>query len=216
MPAVSTPAAVEEQILVLPTALFHQIGYFQGFSAELDHYLPALLDDSQLSYRPRGAMEQDPSFKQLIPYCLFRHTDSDGVVRLFSYLRGKGGGEARLRAKRSVGVGGHISSIDASNFKGAAGASHHVYREGLERELAEEIIIDTAFRETCVGLINDDETEVGRVHIGVVHLFDVDEPNVASREDDLTDPRFIPVSEILGELDGYESWSQIAVRALFN
>ncbi len=210
MPAVATPAVTEEQILVLPTALFHTIGHFQGFSAELDRYLPALLDDSQLSYRPRGAMEQDPSFKQLIPYCLFRHTDAAGMVRIFSYLRGKGGGEARLRAKRSVGVGGHISSIDS-----AAGASHHVYREGLERELAEEIVIDTPYRETCVGLINDDETEVGRVHIGVVHLFDVDEPNVASREDDLTDPRFIPVSEILGELDGYESWSQIAVRALF-
>jgi predicted NUDIX family phosphoesterase len=215
MPAVATPVVTEEQILVLPTELFHQIGHFQGFSAELERYLPALLDDSQLSYRPRGAMEQDPSFKQLIPYCLFRHTDSGGVVRLFSYLRGKGGGEARLRAKRSVGVGGHISSVDAAGFKGTGGASHHVYREGLERELAEEIVIDTPFRETCVGLINDDETDVGRVHIGVVHLFDVEQPNVASREDDLTDPQFIPVSEILGELEGYESWSQIAVRALF-
>ena len=58
-------------------------------------------------------MEEDPSFKQLIPYVLFRWTDADGTVHLFEYLRGSGQGERRLHAKRSVGVGGHISTIDA-------------------------------------------------------------------------------------------------------
>ncbi len=59
-------------------------------------------------------MEDDPSFKQLIPYVLFRWTDADGTVHLFEYLRGSGQGERRLHAKRSVGVGGHISSLDAA------------------------------------------------------------------------------------------------------
>ncbi len=88
-------------------------------------------------------MEEDPSFKQLIPYVLFRWTDADGTVHLFEYQRGSGQGERRLHAKRSVGVGGHISSIDAE-----AGHLHHVYREGMRRELDEEVLIDTPYTET--------------------------------------------------------------------
>ncbi|MEO1496258.1 MAG: phosphoesterase [Planctomycetota bacterium] len=209
----ATDAVAEEQVLVVPTSELHAIGHFQGFSPEVDRYLKPLLASEGLSYRPRGAMEDDPSFKQLIPYVLMRHTDAAGGVRVFSYQRGGGGGEARLRAKRSVGVGGHISTLDATHEVAAADAG--LYRRGLERELAEEVSIETAFRESMVGLINDDETAVGRVHLGVVHVFDVDEPRVTPREDDLADARFLPVQAVLGDIDGYESWSQIAVRALF-
>lgn len=211
MPA--TPTAVEEHVLVVPTPELHAIGHFQGFSPEVERYLKPLLNSDGLSYRPRGAMEEDPTFKQLIPYVLLRHTDADGAVSVFCYQRGQNGGEARLRAKRSVGVGGHISTLDASHENAAA--DEGLYRRGLERELAEEIAIDTPFKESMVGLINDDETPVGKVHLGVVHLFDVEQPSVAPREDDLADARFMPIDEILADLDGYESWSQIAVRALF-
>ena len=145
-----------------------------------------------VEYRARGEMEADPSFKQLIPYCLFRWTDADGTPHLFEYQRGGGSGEARLHAKRSVGVGGHISSIDAE-----VGPSHHVYREGMRRELEEEVIIDTPYKETVVGLINDDETPVGQVHLGMVHLCDVEEPNVRPREADILGARFTPVADIL-------------------
>jgi predicted NUDIX family phosphoesterase len=205
------PAVAEEQVLVVPTSRFHALGHFQGFSANIDQYLPALLDGDDLSYRSRGKMEQDSSFKQLIPYVLFRHTDDAGVVRLFQYTRGGGQGEKRLHAKRSVGVGGHISAEDAAN----RGGHHDVYREGMRRELAEEVAIDTPYRETCVGLINDDETPVGTVHLGVVHLCDVERPEVAPREDDILDAGFRPVAEILAEIDRFETWSQIVVRALF-
>src|SRR5689334_273394 len=73
------PAVAEERVLVVPTKRFHALGHFQGFTADMSRYLPALLEGDDLSYRPRGEMEQDPSFKQLIPYMLFRYTDSDGV-----------------------------------------------------------------------------------------------------------------------------------------
>ena len=99
---------------MVPTSRFHALGHFQGFSADMARYLPALLEGDDLSYRPRGEMEQDPSFKQLIPYVVFRHTDPAGAVHVFQYTRGGGQGEARLHAKRSVGVGGHISTEDAS------------------------------------------------------------------------------------------------------
>lgn len=201
----------EERVLVVPTARFHALGHFQGFSPEVERYLPALLEGDDLSYRPRGEMEQDPSFKQLIPYVLFRYVGSDGVVQLFQYTRGGGQGEARLRAKRSVGVGGHISTVDAE----LADNHHDVYREGMQRELAEEVAIDAPYAAQCVGLINDDETPVGQVHLGVVHVFDLEAPEVRPREADIQETGFRPVSEILAELDRFESWSQIVVRALF-
>ncbi len=211
MPATETVA--EEQVLVVPTEVFHELGHFQGFSADVDRYLAPLLASDGLAYRPRGAMEEDPSFKQLIPYVLFRHTDAAGVVRVFSYQRGGGGGEKRLRAKRSVGVGGHISTLDASHE--TAGADEGLYRRGLERELAEEVRIGSAYREQTAGLINDDETPVGKVHLGVVHVFDLEEPSVTSAEADLAEGQFLPIEQILAEVDTYESWSQIAVKALF-
>lgn len=199
-----------ENVLVVPTDLFRELGYFQGFSRDVSRYLPQLLEGRQIEYRPRGEMEEDPSYKQLIPYVLFRWTDDNGQTQLFQYQRGGGMGEKRLHAKRSVGVGGHISSLDAS-----AGQLDHVYREGMRRELEEEVAIETPYTETIAGLINDDETPVGRVHLGVVHLCDVERPAIAPREEDVLDARFRPITEILASLDEFETWSQIAVRALF-
>jgi len=200
-----------EKVLVVPTPLFHELGYFQGFCPDVQRYFDPLVHSQQASYRPRGDMEEDPNFKQLIPYVLFRYTSPSGEVHLFDYLRGGGVGEARLRAKRSVGVGGHISLEDAGNVTLAG----DVYREGMMRELAEEVHIDTEYAESAVGLLNDDQTEVGKVHLGVVHLCDVHAPHVRPREDDLTDAGFRPIDTVIAELDRYESWSQIVVRALF-
>jgi predicted NUDIX family phosphoesterase len=85
----------------------------------------------------------------------------------------------------------------------------------MRRELEEEVIIETAYDEQIVGLINDDLTPVGQVHLGVVHLCDVAEPLVRAREADVLEAGFRPVSEILSRMEEFETWSQIAVRALF-
>ena len=103
-----------EHVLVVPTEVFHRLGHFQGFSGDTERYLRGLLDPAHTSYRPRSAMEHDPSFKQLIPYVIFRHRDAAGQTLLFQYTRGKGQGESRLHAKRSIGIGGHISAEDAA------------------------------------------------------------------------------------------------------
>ena len=203
------PATDTEQVLVVPTQLFHDLGYFQGFSSDVERYLEPLLGSDHVSYRPRGAMEQDPSFKQLIPYVIFRHTDADGNVSVFEYQRGSGQGESRLHAKRSVGIGGHISSDDAEVD------SANPYQEGMARELEEEVVIDTRYEDRCVGLINDDETEVGKVHLGVVHLLDVAEPSIRPAEEDIISRGFRPVEELLADLEGFESWSRICLEALF-
>ena len=102
-----------EQVLVVPTELLHQLGYFQGFLPGAEGYLDTLLSPQHTSYRPRSEMEADPSFKQLIPYVIFCHRDAAGNLSVFRYTRGTGQGEQRLHSKHSVGIGGHISSDDA-------------------------------------------------------------------------------------------------------
>ncbi len=203
-----------ECVLVVPTELFHRLGHFQGFSSDVDRYLGELLNPQHTSYRPRQEVEQDPSFKQLIPYVIFRYGDARGRVFVFQYTRGKGQGEGRLHSKKSVGIGGHISLDDCPSTQ----ASQHAaaaYQEGMRRELAEEVAIDTPCAERCVGLINDDLTEVGRVHLGVVHVFDVERPQVRPLEADIVDAGFRPVEEILADASPLESWSQICMHALF-
>jgi predicted NUDIX family phosphoesterase len=200
-------AVATEHVLVVHTSVFHEIGHFQGFSSETSRYLERLLRPEHMSYRPRPEMEQDPSFKQLIPYVVFRYVTPAGEVTLFQYRRGKGQGEQRLHSKRSIGIGGHISSDDA----GAESA----YDEGMRRELAEEVRIDTPYRSQIAGLINDDLTEVGKVHLGVVHLFEVESPDVHPREEEIMEAGFRPVSELLQDVEQFETWSRICLEALF-
>lgn len=199
-----------ERVLVVPAELFRRLGYFQGFNGEVSRYLDELLRPENTSYRPRADVEKDPGFKQLIPYVIFRHVDAAGTQRVFQYTRGAGQGEGRLHSKRSVGIGGHISSIDAAGNGGGT-----PYEEGMRRELEEEVAIDTPYTARCVGMINDDQTEVGRVHLGVVYLFDVERPAVRPRETEIIECGFRPVEAILADMTGFETWSQICLAALF-
>lgn len=196
-----------EHVLVVPTQLLNELGYFQGFTPDMDRYLDRLFSTEHTSYRPRSEMEQNPDFKQLIPYVIFRHTDPGGRISLFCYTRGTGQGEQRLHRKRSIGIGGHISTEDAGQTD--------PYDQGMRRELEEEVWIDTPYQAACLGLINDDQTEVGRVHLGVVHVFDVDQPWVRPRESDIIQAGFVPLSELLSDLDRFESWSRICLESLF-
>ena len=191
-----------ERVLVVPAVLFHEVGVFQGFRADVSRYLPLLLDPAQLSYRPRAEVETDPSFKQLIPYVVLK---CGGQV--FHYARGRRGTEARLRALRSIGVGGHISQDDRSLFGDP-------YREGMLREVAEEVYLESDYTERCVGLINDDSNAVGQVHLGIVHVFELTEPEVRRREQVLTRSGFAPLAELRAQRDEFETWSQFVLDAL--
>jgi predicted NUDIX family phosphoesterase len=200
---------MSERVLVVPTAVFHEAtavfheaGLFQGFSPRAEHYLPLLLDPRHLSYRPRSEVETDPSYKQLIPYVVLRCGD-----QVFHYTRGRRATETRLQALRSVGVGGHISSDDSSLFAPA-------YREGMLREVAEEVYLESAYSEHCLGLINDDSNAVGQVHLGIVHVFDLAEPRARRREQALTRAGFAPLAELRQQRAEFETWSQFVLDVL--
>lgn len=190
-----------ERVLVIPTLLFHELGYFQGFNGDVRPYR-SVLESRNTLFLPRSEAEDDPSYKQLIPYCIFRHRDS-----VLSYRRDKGTGEGRLLGKRSIGIGGHISEADA-------GGSDHPYEVGMRREIEEEIEVGSEHRVTVLGLINDDETEVGKVHLGVVHVFDLDAPNVRPRETSIAEIGFDPVADLAARADEFETWSRICLRHL--
>lgn len=212
-----------EHVLVVPTELFRSLGYFQGFCRSVDNYLDHLLNGLHSQFLPRSEMESNPEFKQLIPYCILRHIDDQGQTWLFQYTRGSGQGESRLHARRSVGVGGHISTVDsganesndASLGQLQPNSDTSIYLTGMKRELEEELIIDCEYSERCVGLINDDENPVGQVHLGVVHLLDVSEPQIQPRELDIANAGFEKLEDILADIASFETWSQICLRALF-
>jgi predicted NUDIX family phosphoesterase len=192
----------DERVLVIPTARFRAAGLFQGFRAANETFRAAILDPAAFSFRPRSEVETDPELKQLIPYVLLRCGGE-----LFHYRRGAGGGEKRLTAKRSVGIGGHISEADAAG-------PGDLYRNGMQRELTEEVAIESAYTERLLGFINDDSTLVGSVHLGIVHLFELELPRAVPREAGLAEPGFAPLAELLNQRDEFETWSQFAMEAL--
>jgi len=193
-----------EQVLVVPTEEFHNLGYFQGFSNDAEKYLPLVDKHPKTSYKSRPEMENDPTFKQLIPYCLFKCGD-----KFLTYKRGTGQGESRLHAKRSLGIGGHISTEDQSG-------EEPDFIRGMTREIAEEVNFDSEMinNTKLIGFINDDSNDVGKVHLGVIHLFDIATTNVQSNEEDMLDIEFVDKQFLLDHIDEYESWSQIAIKEL--
>jgi predicted NUDIX family phosphoesterase len=195
-----------ERVLVVPTAEVDKLGRFQGFSAQAEHYLGALLTPRFATFRPRSEVEDNPGFKQIIPYVIFR---SAGAV--FCYTRGSSGGEARLMRKRSLGIGGHVAEEDADG-RGTLDA----YEMALARELAEEVDVSSPGQMSRVGLINDDATPVGQVHLGVVHVYELERPDVVPREDSIAEPGFVPVTRLREEFDRFETWSQICINALLD
>lgn len=195
----------DENVLVVPRELFDRLGAFQGISFETDRFLPAILDPANNFFLSRDLAEEDPGHKQIIPYAIFRHGD-----RYLHYVRGGGSGEKRLAAKGSIGIGGHINDSDHA----AASLDKDTYTTGVEREINEELNLTGTHRQEILGLINDDSNEVGRVHLGVVHLFTLESDEVTSAEDNITGLRFLTLEELAAERERLETWSQICLDGL--
>ncbi len=193
---------LDEKVLVIPTEVFRAAGYFHGLRPADDTFRNAILDARVFEFRPRYEVETDPAFKQLIPYIVLKCGGS-----LFHYRRGSSGTETRLQSLRSIGIGGHISEADA------AGGSDS-YATGMMRELTEEVDLGCNFRERCIGFINDDRTPVGSVHLGVVHLFELEAASAKSRETALADAGFAALAELQEQFSEFETWSQFVLETL--
>ncbi|MBV9618132.1 MAG: hypothetical protein JO201_02885, partial [Verrucomicrobia bacterium] len=144
----------EENVLVIKRSLFDELGSFQGLNFEPRKYLDAILSRGNNFFLRRALAEKDPRHKQIIPYVLLAHGD-----KVLFYVRGKKAGEQRLVAKGSIGIGGHMNETDESLFA----LDEAAYRAGVEREVGEEILIQSEFEDQIVALLNDDSNEVGQV-----------------------------------------------------
>lgn len=198
----------DEQILVIPADVIAEIGTIDGFEADVERFLPSILRSDRLQFHPRADMESDPSYKQLIPYVVLQWTDDAGTVRLFRYTRGGGSVEKRLHAKQSIGIGGHVNADDC---QGEA----DLYTNGMRRELAEEVVIGCPYDESREGLIYDPSDDVGRVHLGVVHRFRLELPEVRSNEEDLAEGHFASLDELRESWGRLETWSRLVLEALY-
>jgi len=155
----------------------------------------------------RALAETNPDFKQIIPYVVI--TDGKSVLH---YVRGKKAGEQRLVAKGSVGIGGHINDEDDSLF--AFGVSLQAFQDAVKREVYEELSIEGNFNARPIGLINDDSTEVGRVHFGVVHVLFCKPERVKKNEQVITQVEFIPIEALKAKREQMETWSQLCIDNL--
>lgn len=194
-----------ERVLVVSRGLFDSLGSFQGLSAEVEKYLPVFLQPENNYFLARDDAEEDPSHKQIIPYALFHCRG-----KFLHYVRGGKSGEKRLADKGSLGIGGHINSEDAEQ----ASLEKDMYITGVEREMNEELLLRSPYQQRIVALINDDSTPVGAVHIGVVHLFDLESEDVAANEAPVTNLEFLTREELEARRDRLETWSAICLDNL--
>ena len=185
-----------ERVFVVPRSSIEDGAGWYGIRTEdLDAFVEALERDGR--YEPRPQMEVDPSFKQVIPYLVLR----DGE-RYFLMRRTRAGVDARLHDRYSIGVGGHLNPGDG----GVLG--------GLRREWREELVADfePAFR--LVGLLNDDTTEVGAVHLGAVYVAEAAGRPVTIRETDKLTGSFVEPHEVAAVADRLETWSRLCFEFL--
>jgi predicted NUDIX family phosphoesterase len=201
--------ASEEKVLVIERKVFEQVGSFNGLVFDVDHYLDKIFAPGVPRFIPRSKAEKDPSYKQIIPYVIMACNGE-----YLTYVRGKRAGETRLVAKRSIGIGGHVNPADDiplfnDNF-------YQAYLAAVEREVAEEVSLETTHTDNIVALLNDDSTEVGSVHLGVVHYWLLDAPKVDRREQMITQMAFMAPAELRQLRDSMETWSQLCLDGLCN
>ena len=191
-----------EQVLVVKTEklnrfLQNRVGLIQDSRQEL---LELIIKEHE--FMPRPDAEEDPGFRQIIPYVLLCQGD-----KIFTTRRLNKGGEARLHGKISVGIGGHINPVDEQDRE-------RVLMRGLERELHEELSIEKAGELEPQGVINDDTNSVGSVHLGLCFTMKV-EGAVSVNEVEKLTGAWMTLEELKAEWDNMETWTQIALKGIF-
>lgn len=195
----------DEMVLGVPRRLLEILEIGQGFQPEAEDRLEVLLDPRNSRFRPRSQAEHDLEFKQLIPYVLIQKGD-----RWLHYVRGKASGEKRLVHMGSIGIGGHINPADESLFH----RGREFYEAALQRELSEELSLEGVFPTEPLGLLNDDSTPVGRVHLGIVHRCRLDHREVSKGEGSITELRFLTLKQLVRRRPRLETWSRLCLDYL--
>ena len=197
--------AAEEKVMVVKREVIEEVGMFHGLNFDVEKYLDKIFAQGILSFMPRSEAETNPDYKQLIPYVIMT---CDG--KYLNYVRGKRAGEKRLVGNRSMGIGGHINPVDNDMPLWPREA----YDEAVKREVIEEVNVTTNYTDKIVALLNDDTNEVGQVHLGVVHCWKLDSPDVTRREQMITQMTFMTPEELNEVRESLETWSSLCLDGL--
>lgn len=198
----------DEMITVVPrTTLFNdEKNQFNGFLDKNTTKGQDIFETlSKYEVKRRGDMEEDPTYKQLISYCILENEHDEILV----YERLSGGGESRLHGQSSIGVGGHMNDV-----KGAE-SINEVLRVNAQRELEEEVGLPESKSQNLayIGFINDDTNEVGEVHLGVVFKINVNSKDVEAKETDTLRIKWVDQSKI-DNYDAFETWSALILQSI--
>lgn len=185
----SARAMSEEQVYVLPA---HLLPSPQPAMIPYDEALLQILRTRGF-YMSRGLAEENPSFRQIIPYALVRY-----LGRFWAMRRLSGSGESRLIDRYSLGVGGHINPVDAQGCP---------ILSALRRELLEEVGVG-AYTAQPVGFILLDDSPVNRVHAGVVFMVEAGEEPRAMESDKL-EGSLLALEDLQAYANGFEAWSGV-------
>ena len=198
----------DEMITVVPRKILFndEENKFNGFLDKNTVKGQEIFDTlSKFEVKRRGDMEEDPTFKQLISYCILENENDELLV----YERLSGGGEARLHGQSSIGVGGHMNDVKCSE------SINEVLRVNAQRELEEEVGLSESKSQNLayIGFINDDTNEVGEVHLGVVFKIHVNSNDVEAMETDTLRIKWVDQSKI-EDYDEFETWSALILQAI--
>lgn len=173
-------------------------GEFQGLSTNVGRYLALLDDPRNRFFLPRLEVEQNYAFKQWIPYVLIC---KEGKILRYK----RSGKESRLHGMYSVGIGGHVNERDYEQKAG--------YLAGAVREVREETGLEGA-PSSAIAVLNDDSTQVGQAHFGVVHILQISESATVESRSGISSPEFISITDAVQNLDHYETWSRLCLEYL--
>lgn len=190
----------DEHILVVKRTDLFPIVAWQGLQEVKNNYLVDIVKEKK-EFLPRSLMEQDPTYKQIIPYLIFTHNDT-----YFLMQRQAKATETRLQSKYSLGIGGHIRQED---IEGADIA------DWARREFEEEVSYKGSYTIELMGILNDDSNPVGQVHIGFIYLLKGDSPEISVKEE-LKSGTLLTLDECAKFYDSMEPWTQIIFDHLEN
>jgi predicted NUDIX family phosphoesterase len=196
---------MDEQVLVFPTSLLNEIGYFSGIKTgdEAQTYLDAILKEGVCYYVKRDWAEENYFTKQIIPYTVLRYEQA-----VYAYQRSKKSGETRLHDKWSIGVGGHINPVD-----GNPSCINETYENAFWRELMEEVKLGDRYNSKIVGIISDDNNPVGKVHFGIVHIVDLPKDfKMTCNDPALKNGSFQFIEYLRKVPHNFETWSELVLK----
>jgi predicted NUDIX family phosphoesterase len=190
----------QEPILVVKRSILMDQGAWKGIKPVCFDEISLLIQQNR-EFLPRGAMEEDPFYKQIIPYIIFAYQD-----RYFLMKRKADATEKRLANLYTLGIGGHVRKEDME---------HDSIVSWAEREFHEEINYDGSYVTEVIGLVNDDFVPVGKFHVGLAIIFRGSTENISIKSE-LQQGRLVPIEECMHFHKDMETWSQLILEYLLD